>query len=407
MSRILVSQNIAGYLDQAGKILNYEQKEIEKLKEFDLLAEIPFNLILENGHELNLKAYRVQHNNWRGIYKGGIRFHPHVTLEELGNLAFLMTFKNALMDLPFGGAKGGIAIEPTRLSRIELENLSRAYVKNLQGILGPKKDVAAPDVNTNGQVMAWMLDEYQKITRNNSPAAFTGKFVEYGGSEGRKEATGYGGVYVLEKVLEKESVHFSEPLTVAILGFGNVGSHFAEAAGDLGLKIIAVSDIGGGIQNSEGLSWQEVKDYQNENGSVKDFPGAKNISLYDLMECEVDILIPAAIENMINQENAGKIRAKIIVEMANSPVTAEAERLLEEKNIILVPDILANGGGVVTSYFEWLQNQKAEHWSKDEVLAKLKERMERAFEKVWEAKQTYGVNFRLAAYIVALKRMLE
>jgi glutamate dehydrogenase/leucine dehydrogenase len=328
-------------------------------------------------------------------------------LDEVKALSFWMTFKNAVVNVPFGGGKGGIIVDPQKLSQTELERLSRGYVRKIYHSLGPEVDVPAPDVNTNGQVMIWMLDEYQKITGNKSLATFTGKPVDQGGSQGREEATGFGGVYVLEQVIKNKAVDLPKNATVAIQGFGNVGSFFALKALESGFKVVGLSDSKGGIVNMEGLDLKAVKDYKKTTGMLKDFPGSQYFPDEELLELPVDILVPAALENVLTKDSADKVQAKLIIEMANGPTTPEADQVFEQKGIVVIPDILANGGGVATSYFEWYQNMHQENWSKEQVLEKLHKQMVQAFADVLKIKNQYQTTFRNAAYILAASRIIE
>ncbi len=372
----------------------------------DRIVQVSIPIKMENGDVIRvLEGFRVQHNNARGPYKGGIRYHEKVDMDEVKALSFWMTFKNAVVDVPFGGGKGGVVLNPKELSDGELEAVSRGYVAKMYKLFGPELDVPAPDVNTNGKIMAWMLDEYEKLTGTESPATFTGKPIERGGSEGREEATGFGGSVVLRKVLESKVGGVSAGATVAIQGFGNVASHFAETAKGLGLKIVAVSDSKGGIYNAEGLDISKVELHKKETGAVKGFVGASDITNEELLELPVDILVPAALENVLTGENALKVKAKLIIEMANGPTTLEADEIFNKTGVVVVPDILANSGGVATSYFEWYQNMRGEKWTRGEVLEKLTDLMEKAFDAVNDARVSYGTNFRNAAYIVALKRI--
>jgi glutamate dehydrogenase/leucine dehydrogenase len=319
-----------------------------------------------------------------------------------------MSFKNAVVNVPFGGGKGGIIVNPKELSETELEKLSRGWVKKMYPILGPEFDVPAPDVNTNGQIMNWMVDEYQKITGNpKSLAVFTGKPLGKGGSEGREEATGFGGVYVFEEVVKNKVANLPAGAKVAIQGFGNVSSFFARASVNLGYKVVALSDSKGGIYNPEGLDVEAVAAYKKQTGALKDFSGSKNISNSELLELNVDVLVPAALENVLTAENASKVKAKLIIEMANGPTTPEADEIFEKNGVTVIPDILANSGGVATSYFEWYQNMNNQAWSKEQVLEKLKDLMVKAFAGVLEKKNKYNTTFRNAAYIVAAQRIME
>jgi glutamate dehydrogenase/leucine dehydrogenase len=400
-------QSAITQLEEAAGVAKLDKKKIEQLKRPHRYSEVSIPVEMDNGEQKIFTGFRSQHNNARGPYKGGIRYHQHVSLDEVRALSFWMSFKNAVVGVPFGGGKGGIIVNPKELSQTELERLSRGYVQKMYPLFGPEFDVPAPDVNTNGQIMAWMLDEYQKITGNKSLATFTGKPIDKGGSQGREEATGFGGTVVMRELLKSNVLDSSIEKTVAIQGFGNVATFFAETAKELGLKIVAVSDSKGGIYDPTGLDIKEVEAHKKKTGSVKDFPQSQNISNAELLELPVAILVPAALENVLTGENAENIKAKIIIEMANGPTTPEADKVFAKKNILVVPDILANSGGVATSYYEWYQNMHDEKWEKDKVLKKLDEQMVEAFNGVAQTAEKYKTTFRNAAYIVAANRIME
>jgi len=393
-------------LEAAAKLAQLDVDKVEQLKNPDRYVEVSIPVILDNGEQEIFTGFRSQHNNARGPYKGGIRFHQDVNLDEVRALSFWMSFKNAVVGVPFGGGKGGIIVNPKELSPTELERFSRGYIKNMYPVFGPEFDVPAPDVNTNGQIMGWMLDEYQKITGNKSKATFTGKSLEDGGSQGRTEATGFGGVYVFEEIVNKKIVNLSEGASIAIQGFGNVATYFAEAAKKLGFKIVALSDSKGGIYNPEGIDVALAEAHKKSTGALKDLSGAKNISNHELLELPVDVLVPAALENVLTAQNAEHIKAKLIIEMANGPTTPEADMVFEKKGIVVIPDILANSGGVCTSYFEWYQNMNNVVWSKEEVLEKLSAQIKQAFADVWDRQKKYSTTFRNGAYILAAERII-
>ncbi len=395
-------------LAEAARLAGLDANKIERLMQPDRYVEVSIPVRLDNGSQKIFTGFRSQHNNARGPYKGGIRYHQDVNLDEVRALSFWMTFKNACVNVPFGGGKGGIIVNPKELSVAELERLSRGYVQKMHRVLGPEVDVPAPDVNTNGQIMDWMVDEYKKITNEpKSLAVFTGKPIEHGGSWGRAEATGYGGVYVFEGLIQKKLVSLPAGATIAIQGFGNVATYFAEAARSLGFIVVAVSDSKGGIYKPEGLDIAQVGEYKKQTGSVTGFAGARTITNAELLELPVDVLVPAALENVLNKENAERIQAKLIIEMANGPTTPEADVVLNAKNISIIPDILANSGGVATSYFEWYQNMHNETWGKEDVLKRLKELITKALADVADVKQEFNTTYRNAAYIVAARRILE
>ncbi|GBD34303.1 Glutamate dehydrogenase [bacterium HR35] len=392
------------------KILSFPQRIIKVF--------IP--LKRDNGELEIFEGYRVQHNNFLGPYKGGIRYFPEVNEDEIKTLALLMTLKCSLASLPLGGAKGGIKVDPKNLSEAELERLSREYVRKIYDFIGPDKDIPAPDVNTNSKIMDWMVNEYIKITQINADknkllATFTGKSIENGGIEGREEATGKGGEIVLNKLIEKMNLNKNE-LTVAIQGFGNVGYNVAKFLYKNGYKIIALSDSKGGIYSEKGFNPELVMECKKERGmisgcycvgSVCDSRLGKDITNEEILELDVDVLIPAAVENVINKDNAHKVKAKIILEMANNPITEEADEILNQRGIIVVPDILANAGGVIVSYFEMLQNIENRKWNKEEVFQKLEEYLSQAFDKVWETSQKYQISLRNSALLMALDRLLK
>ncbi len=389
-------------LVEAATKAGVDQSVVEQLKVPQRVVEVNFPVKMDSGSLQIFKGFRVQHNNFRGPYKGGIRFHPQVSLDEVKSLAFWMTFKTAVIDVPFGGGKGGVIVDPKKLSESELEKLSRAYAKAIAPVIGPNLDVPAPDVNTNSKIMAWMAEEV------GNPATFTGKPIDKGGSEGRTEATGLGGVYALLGVLGKLGKK-PEDLTVAIQGFGNVGSFTAKFLVEHGFKVIALSDSKGGVVIKDGIkNIDEIEKGKEEKGSLQQaLESSQKISSEQLLELDVDILVPAALENVITLDNAQNIKAKIILEMANGPISKEADKILEQNGVVVIPDILANSGGVAVSYFEWYQNMNNEHWTKEEVFKKLKEKMEQSVEDVWSVHQTENVPLRESAYILALQRLAK
>ena len=404
-------------LKVAARKVNLDKNLFNILANPERVIELNIPLKRDLGKLDLIKGYRVQYNNWLGPYKGGLRFHQKVDMDEVKALSFWMTIKNALIDIPFGGGKGGLQIDPKNLSEKELERLTREFAKALTPNIGPNMDVPAPDVNTNAKIMDWFEDEFSKVTGDKSQAVVTGKSINNGGSLGREEATGLGGVIVLEQLIKK--LGLKKPLTVAIQGFGNVGSNTASILFDHGFKIVAVSDVKGGIYDvkENGFNIDLVRACRVEKGflagcycvgSVCDLARKYDegvISNGELLELDVDILIPAAMENVITKDNASKIKAKIVFEMANGPTTSEADEILNEKGILVVPDVLNNAGGVVVSYFEWYQNMHEERWSLEKVNEKLKEKMEKAFEEVWKIHKDKKVTLRTAAYILALKRL--
>ncbi|WP_088329451.1 Glu/Leu/Phe/Val dehydrogenase [Lacimicrobium sp. SS2-24] len=376
-------------------------------------ASLPVRM--DSGATEYFTGFRCHYNNQLGPTKGGIRFHPNVTLEEVQALALWMTIKCAVMDLPYGGGKGGIIVDPKKLSPMELERLSRAYVRAMADFIGPQTDIPAPDVYTNARIMGWMMDEYEAIHRVKAPGVITGKPVRLGGSLGRDDATGRG-AYLCTLALARKQDLTPQDTSVAIQGFGNGGYHAARLLQKAGFKIVAISDSRGGIYSSEGFDVESV--YQEKqrskqvkavycNASVCEQVDHDAISNEELLELDVDILIPAALEGVIHRGNATKIRARHLVEIANGPVEADADEILEEKGCIVVPDVLANAGGVTVSYFEWVQNRQGYSWDAETVQERLSERMERAFEDIWEQSRQHNTGLRAAAYILALKRLGE
>ncbi len=399
---LLTAQNL---IKKAGKILGLSDEKIKEIIIPDRVIEVKIPVRMKNGLLRVFRGFRSQHNNVLGPYKGGIRFHPQVNREEVIALSTLMTLKCSVAGLPFGGGKGGVVVNPKELNSEELEQLSRGYARAISEYIGEWKDIPAPDVNTDSQIMSWMLDEYEKIIKRKSPSAFTGKPINRGGSLGRTEATGRGGVISLLTLLEYlENKKYN---TVAIQGYGNVGYHFAKIAQEKGFKIVAVSDSKGGIYNADGLDVVAVKEHKNKTGSVKGFSGAKDISNEELLTFEVDILVPAALENVITDENAADIKAKIIVEMANGPITEKAYSILQRRGIITIPDIVANSGGVIVSYFEWAQGLSGYWWTEEEVNRKLEKQIKNSFVRVYRFSQDNDINLKDAAVAVALQRIVE
>jgi len=396
-------KNYLDTIEKTSQRLNLSNSEKEELTKPDQILKFKVPL-----KDKKYEGFRVQFNNARGPYKGGLRFHPEVNLNEVKALSAWMSLKTALVDIPMGGAKGGIKINPKNLSEEELEQLSRNFVNEIYEDIGPDKDVPAPDVGTNSKIMDWMLNEYEKLAKKEAPATFTAKSISNGGSKGRTEATGQGGAYILEALAKK--LNLKENSTIAVQGFGNVGSEFALAASKLGFKIVAVSDSQGAYYLKEGLDIKEMKECKEEGKSViecaeEEYDKGKEISNEDLLNLDVDILVPAALENVITKVNANKIRAKVIIELANGPTTPEADEILEKKDIIVVPDILANAGGVTVSYFEWIQNKNREEWSKEKVFDRLERRLKPAFEETW--KRAKDSSLRKAAYDIAAIRIIK
>lgn len=367
-----------------------------------MIVNIP--VLMDNGHMRVFTGYRVQYNDALGPTKGGIRYHPDLTLDEVIALAAWMTFKTAVIGLPLGGAKGGIRCNPKEMSLVELERLTRGYTRAIAKFIGSNMDVPAPDVYTNEQVMAWIMDEYNEITGVYTPGVVTGKPINIGGSRGRSEATSRGLVYTIVEAAEHLGIE-PKGATVAIQGYGNVGFHAAEILYKLGCKIVAVSDSKGGVYNPQGLNPLEVKEHKDNTGSVISFLGAKNVSNKELLELECDILIPAALENQITHENAQNIKARIVAEGANGPTTPMGDNTLFRRGVFVIPDILANAGGVTVSYFEQVQNQMNYYWTEEEVNSRLETLMRNSFREVLSISQEYEVPMRTAAYILAVRKI--
>ncbi|MDP3267520.1 MAG: Glu/Leu/Phe/Val dehydrogenase [Legionella sp.] len=402
-------------LDKAAAYVNIDPEAVEKLKHTEACLEVSIPIRMDDGCLQIFTGYRVHHNDIRGPAKGGIRFHPDVNLAEIKTLAFWMTIKCAVVGIPFGGGKGGVIVDPKHLSRLELERLSRGYINAIADFIGPNRDIPAPDVYTNAMIMGWMMDEYSKIVRQATPAVITGKPIALGGSQGREDATGRGAYYCI-KELEKIRKWRPEEIRVAIQGFGNAGQHIAELLHKDGYKIVAISDSKGGIYRGEGFDVPSIIYTKNHSktvqavyceGSMCELIKATNITNEELLELDVDILIPAALENQITGTNAGQVKAAVIVEVANGPITVEADPILKQKDILVVPDILANAGGVTVSYFEWVQNRSGFYWTEQEVNHRLHEIMAREFDNVFKLANRHHTDMRTAAYIHALTRYAE
>lgn len=378
--------------------------EMLKYPKRSLVVSIPIKL--DNGEVNVFMGCRVQHNGARGPFKGGIRYHPDVTLDEVTALSMWMTWKCAVLDVPYGGAKGGISCNPKEMSKAELERLTRRYTTALLDIMGPLQDIPAPDVYTDAQVMAWIMDTYSQFKGHKVPECVTGKPIILGGSEGRAEATARGVLICGVEAINHLGMKM-KGAAVAVQGFGNVGWNAAKIAYDLGCKIIAVSDSRGGIHCKRGLNPYKVYEHKKKNGSVVTYKGCANVTNEELLELECDILIPAALENQITETNAGNIKAKIVAEGANGPTTTEADRILYEKGVFSVPDILANAGGVTVSYYEWVQNLNREHWSLEEVNRKLENKMVKSFNDVYEITKKEKSNMRTAALMLGIGRVGE
>jgi len=397
--------NAERQFDEAAALLNLPQgiKEIIKRPRRASIVSLPIHM--DDGRFEVFTGYRVQHSIVRGPAKGGIRYHPDVTLEEVSALAAWMTWKCSVVNIPFGGGKGGIAVDPSKLSRGELERLTRRYAADLSDQFGPEVDIPAPDVNTNEQVMAWFMDTYSMNVRRTETAVVTGKPLEIGGSLGRREATGRGVQFCIREACR----HLGLPLKgarVAVQGFGNVGSISAELTAMDGAKIVAVSDVTGGIHNPDGLDVASLLGWMADHRGVVGCPGGKPLTT-PIVEYDCDILIPAALENQITRENADRVKARIVAEGANGPTTTDADKILDKKGVFVIPDILCNSGGVTVSYFEWVQNRMGFYWTEDEVNQRLERTMVEAFASVLAKATQHKVSMRVAAFMVAIERVVK
>jgi glutamate dehydrogenase/leucine dehydrogenase len=397
-------QNALEQLRKVAELIKLDKSTLEILSHPRQEVTVSFPVRMDNDEIKVFTGYRIQHNNARGPTKGGLRFHEGVHLDEVKALSMWMTWKCAVVNIPYGGAKGGVIVDTKKLSEKELERLSRAFTRSIAKVIGPQEDIPAPDVATNPKIMAWIVDEYSKIAGKFTPAVITGKPINIGGSEGREFSTSRGGIFVLKEAIAK--LRLKNP-SIAVQGFGNVGSFAAKFLHEQGYKVVAVSDSKGGIYNPKGLDMKRIFEIKEKTGSVTNYKDGKTITNEELLELPVDILVPAALENQITEKNANKIKAKVILELANGPTTPSADIILEKKNILIVPDILANAGGVSVSYYEWLQNLKNEHWPEKGVLEKLEKLMKTAFDDVYKAKMEYKVTMRTAALVLAVKRVVE
>lgn len=393
-------------IDMAGEILNLDEGFCEMLKKPTRSVIVAVPIKRDNGDVNVFTGIRVQHSKVRGPYKGGIRYHPAVTLEEVTALAMWMTWKCAIADIPYGGAKGGVRCNPKELSMGEIERLTRRYATMILNVIGPYQDVPAPDLYTNEQTMAWIMDTYSQFKGYLVPEVVTGKPLHLQGSEGREAATARGLTFCIDEAAKHLGIKL-KGATVAVQGFGKVGWNAANFLHDQGCKIIAITDSTGGILNPKGVNPAKVNVHKNETKSVINFEGCKNITNEELFETKCDILIPAAIENQITRKNAGGIETKLLAEGANGPTTPEASKILTENGVFTIPDILANSGGVTVSYFEWVQNLHREHWTKEEVHHQLKHKMVKAFNDVLNATKMHGMDMRTTAFILAVGRVAE
>jgi glutamate dehydrogenase/leucine dehydrogenase len=396
--------NAMQQLENAAVILQLNLGIYERLKYPDRILTVAIPILMDSGKTKVFTGYRSQYNNTLGPYKGGIRYHWQVTLDEVKALSFWMMVKCATVNIPLGGGKGGVIVNPKELSEGELERLSRGYIQKIWREIGSDKDVPAPDVYTTPQIMAWMRDEYEKLVGHADPGVITGKPIEQGGSEARGYSTAQGGVYCVEELAKKMNWMPGET-TVAIQGFGNAGSFMAKILYKKGFRIVAVSDSKGGVYHADGLDIDALDAHKEQTGSVIDFLGAASVTNEALITLPVTILVPAALENVITADNVESVQAVSVVELANGPTTPEADKVLFAKNITVVPDVLANAGGVTVSCFEWQQNVAGEHWTEAEVLEKLEKIMRDAFADVWETKEKFGIDMRTAAFVRAIERV--
>lgn len=376
----------------------------DRLKDPKRFVEVNFPVEMDSGDKEVFKGFRSQHSTVRGPGKGGIRFSPQVNEDEVKALSLWMSLKCAVADIPYGGAKGGVVVDPSELSESEEQRLSRRYIDAIAEVIGENRDVPAPDMNTSGKHMAWMMDEYSEDNRESIPGVITGKPVEAFGSKGRAEATGYGAVYIIERIIEEEGLN-PEELTAAVQGFGNAAEPAVQKLDDLGVKVVAVSDSSGATYSETGFRHADLTQCREENGTVCKV--GDKISNEELLELDVDFLLPAAIEGVITEENADSIQADYIVEIANGPTTREADEILEQRNVKMIPDILANSGGVTVSYHEWVQNRTGEYWEKDKVLGKLKENIQGAYTQFRKNREEEDIYGREAAYRMAARKIVE
>ncbi|MFA6553110.1 MAG: Glu/Leu/Phe/Val dehydrogenase [Patescibacteria group bacterium] len=415
MAKIHSFDNVVKKIQETARRLKIDSSFVEKLSKPDATLERPITITLDSGASKTFNGFRVQFNNARGPYKGGIRFHPEADLDEVKTLACLMAVKCAAADIPMGGGKGGITVNPKELSEAELERLSRGWVQSFFNEIGPEKDVPAPDVNTTPKIMSWMVAEYSKLAGKNSPAAFTGKPLDIGGSLGREYSTAQGGFFVLRELLKKTGLTPAKT-RVIVQGFGNVGYHTARILHENGYTIVGLSDSKGAILVPGGVDPRHVMEHKKASGklagvyckgSVCEEIEYHQVSNEELLEADCDVLIPAALENQITDKNASQIKAKIILEMANGPITPEADSVLFKKGIYIVPDVLANAGGVTVSYFEWRQNLDNERWTEEVVNTKLEEKMVKQFNTIWAISMAEKIDLRSATYMLSIGRIVD
>nr|WP_329610147.1 Glu/Leu/Phe/Val dehydrogenase [Pseudalkalibacillus berkeleyi] len=393
-------------IERATETLELQEGVYDILKKPKRVMKVSIPVRRDNGDVVNYTGIRAQHTDILGPTKGGVRFHPGVNEDEVIALSMWMSLKTAIVGIPFGGGKGGIIVNPEELSEREIEELSRGFIRELEPIMGPEKDIPAPDVNTNPKIMGWMLDEFDRLRGHNVPGFITGKPLIIGGSEGRVEATGRGVVITIREAAKRLDYDLNK-MTAVIQGFGNVGSNAAKYLEESGVKVIGITDAKGGVYNENGLDIASLIEYAKETKTVKGFPGSEDLSNDDLFSLECDILIPAALENQITGDNANQIKAKIVAEAANGPTTPQGNKLLEDNGVFVIPDILCNAGGVTVSYFEWVQNAMHYSWKEKEVAEKLEEKMVDAFKAVYDMRDAKKVKMREAAYLVGVGRLAK
>ncbi len=391
-------------LDRAGRAMKLEPFALERLRHCKRILTVSVPVKMDDGRVEVFEGYRIQHNMDRGPAKGGIRYHPQVSLDEVKALSFWMTMKCAVVNLPYGGAKGGIICDPKKMSKGELERLTRRYTAEISIIIGPDKDIPAPDVNTNEQVMAWVMDTYSMTLGYSCPGVVTGKPLEIGGSLGRREATGRGVFYVTRELAARRGFDLRKA-PIIVQGFGNVGSNAANIFAEHGCKVVGVSDVGGGLYDPKGLDLHDILHYRDTHDSIADYDKAEHMPIDKFLELPCDILVPAAMENAITKANAPRIQAKYIIEGANGPTSNDADHILHDKGVVVVPDILANAGGVTVSYFEWVQDMQSYFWSEKEINARLQDIIVGAFTEVYDVHLKEKVDMRTAAFMVGLRRL--
>lgn len=397
-------ENAMKQLDLVAQTVPEQKDTVEALRHPERVVEVNFPVKFKDGSTKYLNGYRVQWNSARGPYKGGLRFHPQVDMQEVKALSFWMAIKCAVVGIPYGGGKGGVTVDPKQLSSEEVDAVMRAFTHRIADVIGSDKDIPAPDVNTNPRLMNVLVDAYAEATGKKDLAVVTGKTLGNGGSEGRGTATGKGAFFVFQAYKDQLRKEAGDT-RVAVQGFGNAGQSIASLFHEAGYRVVAVSDSRGGIHHAEGLDIPAVIAHKDVTGSVKDFPGAENISQEELLTCECDVLAPSALENQLTGPIAERIQAKMVLELANGPTTAEGDAILAQRGIIVMPDVLANSGGVTVSYFEWVQNKQSEHWTEEQVFEKLADYMAKASKVVQETAKRYGITQRQAAFVSAIEKI--